>query len=84
MSREFVINPDRTAILFREETVYSEQPLPAAGDRSWSSSVGKLLHTFDDIDYPFRGFPESISLSSGSVVTKSRLDLYRRRQPFRN
>ncbi len=76
VSREFVINPDRTAILVHEEATYSERPDPRAEDGIWSPSVGELLYTFEDVDYPFREFPEQITLSSGTSVRKSRIFVY--------
>lgn len=73
----WVLNPDRTALLLLESSVYQKTPDPADSGTS-EVRFGRLLHEFDDIDYPFAEFPESITTkaSSGRFV-KWRVDALR-------
>ncbi|NOX59276.1 MAG: tetratricopeptide repeat protein [Planctomycetes bacterium] len=64
----FVINPDRTALLFWEETTYSENP-NELDDSDYSSKYysGDFLVSLSGVDYPFQKFPDQISLSTDKV-----------------
>lgn len=70
-----IVNPDRAAIISWEQTAYSAKPL--LGDHfSYKFHVGKLVHSFRDIDYQFRPFPDEVSVSGASEKTyKARVDL---------
>jgi tetratricopeptide (TPR) repeat protein len=72
----FVLNPDRTAALMWEETVYA---VSHATDAEYPHAfhVGESLYSFDGIDYAFVEAPDEITLpSESSVVRKHRLSLY--------
>ncbi|EDY83186.1 hypothetical protein VDG1235_2810 [Verrucomicrobiia bacterium DG1235] len=70
----FVINPDRAALLSWERTVYAVNPVD---DFKYKIHTGKLLHSYDKIDYAFADFPEEVSMpSSSSRVYKTRLNFF--------
>jgi tetratricopeptide (TPR) repeat protein len=71
--RTFVLNPDRVAVVAREVTIYSTQPVPA--DEPDVRFTGQLLHEFQNIDYEFAPFPPQISVKGGDRFKKYRLDL---------
>lgn len=75
-----VLNPDQTAILVRETTVYSAIPnRDASGDLALHT--GKPLHTFAGIDYRFEDFPDRIRTKEHSA-SKTRIDMYRSQSPI--
>lgn len=66
--RVFVINPDRAAVLYDEETIYSKNASQNDTDMALHHMyVGDLLYTFSGIDYPFEEFPHSIQMSDASA-----------------
>jgi tetratricopeptide (TPR) repeat protein len=68
----FVLNPDRAALVTREETVYSKRPSAgAAGGQELL--VGESFYRFEGINYVFQEFPETMKLKSGSQVRRSRV-----------
>jgi tetratricopeptide (TPR) repeat protein len=69
----FVLNPDRCALLAREEMIYSSYPENA--DNPPEFSGGKLLHEFKGVDYEFEEFPAQIQAKAGSKITKTRVGL---------
>jgi tetratricopeptide (TPR) repeat protein len=69
----FVLNPDRCALLTREETVYSSNPENAENPPEFSG--GKLLHEFKGVDYEFEEFPPQLQAKAGSKITKTRVGL---------
>ncbi|HJZ90775.1 MAG TPA: hypothetical protein VKE40_07860 [Gemmataceae bacterium] len=69
----FVLNPDRCALLERDETVYSNEAVPP--DSPPQFSAGKLLHEFKGVDYEFEPFPREIQAKAGSKITKTRVGL---------
>ncbi|MFL5245815.1 MAG: tetratricopeptide repeat protein [Gemmataceae bacterium] len=75
VSRTFVINPDRLAIIAREETTYSDNPQNF--DPPPEVHVGELLCTFSGLDFEFTEFPSSMNASKGASITKSRVTLDR-------
>ncbi len=60
----FLINPDRTALLSRDEVLYGDHSGPGGG--SSALLVGQQFYSFEDIDYAFTVPPHSISTSSRS------------------
>src|SRR5205823_1395355 len=66
------INPDRLALVEREETVYSDMVVQP--DHPPEVRTGQLLHTFPDSDYEFQEFPPEIQ-SKSKRVTKTRVGL---------
>lgn len=72
----FVINPDRFALLEREQAVYSQNPNASDNaDSTLNYSAGKLLHRFDEVNYEFQPFPAEIQVDSGGRVKKTRVGL---------
>jgi tetratricopeptide (TPR) repeat protein len=69
----FVINPDQLAILSREETVYSAEPVNP--DKPPEVRTGQVLLRFEDADYEFAPFPNEIKAKQGSKVTKTRVGI---------
>jgi tetratricopeptide (TPR) repeat protein len=67
-SRMFVINPDRAAVVYDQETIYSTNATRSGGDVApHHMYVGELLYSFSGIDYPFEEFPRSIQMSDASA-----------------
>lgn len=63
----YVVNPDRTALLWYEDIVYAER----AADRHGGSArliCGEAFVSFDDVDYPFCAPPESLRTESSRLV----------------
>jgi len=79
VSRTFVINPDRLAMIAREETTYSDAPQGL--DPPPEMHVGELLSTFSGLDFEFTEFPSSVNASKGATITKSRVALDRITNP---
>jgi tetratricopeptide (TPR) repeat protein len=77
-----LINPDGTAIVEKTKVYYaSQRSKPPAPERNICG--GKTFYSFDDIDYPFEPFPNSVSVSSSSQFTgKTRLSLLRQNESF--
>jgi tetratricopeptide (TPR) repeat protein len=69
----FVLNPDRTALLEWDETVYSATAVDPEHPQEFSA--GKLLHHFKGVDYEFEPFPAQIQAEAGSQITKTRVGL---------
>lgn len=67
----FVLDPTETAGIVWEETVYSENP---NDEGDFDIKVGQTMTQFDDVDYAFQNFPDSIEVDSrSSRVTKTRV-----------
>lgn len=65
LNRTFVINPDKTAVLISEETVYAAESNPRDGaSPSFDVHVGDLLYRFKGVDYAFCDFPPTMRLQS--------------------
>lgn len=63
-----VINPDRQALLVKEKAFYSEHPTDEGSERDLY--IGQPVIVFDDIDYEFAEFPDSIQISGGRVARR--------------
>ena len=63
-----VVNPDQAAVILWERSGYGPDKVPDSAYQ-YQLAAGRMLHTYDDIDFPFRDFPSSIKVSSGSGVT---------------
>lgn len=72
----FIINPDRAAILYWEETEYaafhnSDETSP------YKLYLGNLLNVFSGLDYEFQEFPSQLTVSSKkATVKKERVDMW--------
>ena len=62
LNRTFVVNPDRSAIVYDEEATYTAGAPAADEVNPHHMFVGDVLYTFSDIDYPFQEFPQSLQL----------------------
>ncbi|MBO0698852.1 MAG: hypothetical protein J2P46_10690, partial [Zavarzinella sp.] len=69
----FIINPDRLAILERDETVYANELVNP--DHPPEYRAGDLLYRFKEVDYEFEPFPQQIQGKEGSRITKTRVGL---------
>ncbi len=73
LSRTFVINPDRTALVTHETVYYSVDP-DSAPDAEYDLQFGEPFYTFTGVDYPFQVFPAQIDLpSKDDVVARTRV-----------
>lgn len=63
-----VINPDRAAILLREENTYAARPELRAF--SYGLLLGKDFYDLTGVDYPFQDYPEKVSLGSSEAASK--------------
>lgn len=61
-SRIYVINPDTVALLQWAKIFYSAKPENAPED-VWELYFGQTLYIFDRVNFPFKEFPDSISVS---------------------
>ncbi|GJM24882.1 MAG: hypothetical protein DHS20C16_12970 [Phycisphaerae bacterium] len=68
-----VINPDQTAIILWEETEYSQRSDPDA-EYLYTYHCGEFFQTYTDVDYPFKEFPDTISMKSGTSIRKSKVE----------
>ncbi|MBI2193954.1 MAG: hypothetical protein HYU36_18410 [Planctomycetes bacterium] len=76
-----VINPDQTAVLVREGTLYSATPQAVSPDTDAEFIVhtGQVFYELPATDYAFEPFPSTISLpSSHARVKKTRVGLLER------
>ena len=71
-SSQFVINPDRLAVLIQEGIEYSANPQP---DDPLKYFVGKPLYEFDDIDHFFEPFPATVSAKKNEKVHRTRVSM---------
>lgn len=66
--RTYVINPDRTAVIIWEQTEYRVDPFER--ENPTRVHIGRGLHTFDNLHYIFKEFPDEITLSSGQSAER--------------
>jgi tetratricopeptide (TPR) repeat protein len=69
----FVINPDRVAVLLREETEYADNP--GGNVPPPQLYLDQAFYSFDGIDYEFAPFPASLQVDQGSRLRKTRVGL---------
>jgi hypothetical protein len=78
-----VVNPDQAALVLWERSGYASGTVPDSAYQ-FKFSTGRVLHTFDDIDYPFQDFPSSITTKQSSGVTyRYRVSDFGERDPQR-
>jgi hypothetical protein len=71
-----VINPDRLAIVFEDESYYAANNPPPNSEPK--GVAGEPLYTFSKIDHQFEQFPTSIKTQSGGgIITRRRVDMAR-------
>jgi hypothetical protein len=74
-----VVNPDRAAVVYREQVKYHSSTSPADPNEKNDFAVfaNHEFYSLAEPDYFFEPFPEKISMPSGTgVTTKSRLDVF--------
>ena len=72
LTRAFVINPDRGALLARVAVTYvPEHSVAPADDNRVFWHTGRLLYEFRDIDYLFKPLPERVTLEGDNRVLQS-------------
>lgn len=76
----FVVNPDRTSLVFQEDVGYAEVVAQAA-EAQYQVFAGDLVHTYWSVDYPFQEFPDEITLPGGDPVMKRGLSLSKEMPP---
>jgi tetratricopeptide (TPR) repeat protein len=73
LRRTFVINPDRVAVLVREQEEYADHPGQIDPPQV---HVGESLYSFDGVDCPFTPFPQTVEVEEGHRVVKTRVGLF--------
>ena len=68
----FVLNAGGGAAIVWEQAVYANPPIDGGSTRV---EAGTRFVTFDDVDYPFAQFPQTIEAEGGKPVTRTRVDL---------
>lgn len=71
----FAINPDHSALLCEEDTLYSKDIRESKDSDHQRFLTGDLLYVFSGVDYPFREFPEIVKVS-GSRAQMKRVALW--------
>jgi tetratricopeptide (TPR) repeat protein len=69
----FVINPDQLALVVRDEAVYAANP--GQDHTPAEFHVGRPFYAFEGIDYEFAPFPDSVEVTEGGQVRKTRVAL---------
>jgi tetratricopeptide (TPR) repeat protein len=74
----FIINPDKTALVYEEVTLFSHQAPKTLEEMDHHHLfVGDALYQFADVDYPFNEFPDSVGGADGaSSVRKKKVALW--------
>src|SRR5207244_3199232 len=74
----FVINPDQTALVYEEDTLFArEVPKSLEEMDRHTLYTGQLAYRFSNIDYPFNEFPDSVTGDNGSAsVRKKKVALW--------
>lgn len=70
----FVVNPDESAVLSSETSIYAKNP-PKPPPPVYIDA--KSIHVLDEPDYLFSEFPDSIQVKGNSSITKKRLGVFR-------
>ncbi|HXE52483.1 MAG TPA: hypothetical protein VN541_05675, partial [Tepidisphaeraceae bacterium] len=66
----FVINPDRAALLYEDQTLYATDIREARDSDQRHYFTGELLYRVSGVDYAFAPFPETVKVSGGRVQKK--------------
>jgi tetratricopeptide (TPR) repeat protein len=72
VGRMFVINPDRVAVLVREQAEYADKPGQVDPP---TAHVGDSLYAFDRVDCPFEPLPQTVEVEEGHRIVKTRVGL---------
>jgi tetratricopeptide (TPR) repeat protein len=72
LRRMFVVNPDRVAVLIREQAEYAEKPGQVDPPQA---HLGEPLYAFDSVDCPFTPLPQTVEVEEGHRVVKTRVGL---------
>jgi len=74
----FVINPDRTALVYEEEALFSQAAPKSLEEMDHHKLyVGEAVYAFSQVDYPFDEFPDKVSAADGGAdVLKKKVALW--------
>jgi tetratricopeptide (TPR) repeat protein len=77
-NRLMVLNPDRNAILYYENTKYftDNDKNHDEFEPEYRYFSGRLFYNLDGVNYPFKEFPDSLELSEDDSKIRTRVDLY--------
>jgi tetratricopeptide (TPR) repeat protein len=75
VTRTFVLNPDKTAIIVRQTMHYIPKNEEAAStpENKYECHANKQCHIFGSVNYLFEPYPDTIKMQSSSSVAKTRL-----------
>ncbi len=77
-----VVNPDQSAVLVWERIGYAYPKPPDNAGASYRFDSGAAHHSYQDIDFPFQIFPDTISTpADGSVIYRTRVSEFTTREP---
>ncbi|MHC4213958.1 MAG: hypothetical protein ACYSWP_11350 [Planctomycetota bacterium] len=78
VTRTFVLNPDKAAIITRQTTHYIAKDRKSATvpKNKTEFFANKQLYTFGSVDYLFKPFPVTIKVESSSATERSRLYIF--------
>ena len=82
LDRVYVINPDTVAMLQWTKIFYAEHASQAP-EPEWKLHVGQVLYIFDGIQFPFKEFPDEISLSGSSPEARIQVSMMDEREVSR-
>jgi hypothetical protein len=69
----FVVNPDRTALVYEEDTLFARETPKSPDDLDHHRmQVGQTLYQFTGVDYPFDEFPDSLSGADGAAAVRKK------------
>ena len=75
VTRTFVLNPDKAAIIVRKKIYYAPKGRESSSvpENKMEFFVNKQFYVFGRVDYLFEPFPDTIKLQSSSATAKTRL-----------
>jgi len=73
LKRRFVINPDASAVLVRQEVWFAKEP-GKGREPSFTYYAGEPLYAFGDVDYMLENFPQDVPMR-GDAMVKERIAL---------
>lgn len=68
----YILNAGRGALVGWEQTTYAVRPINRGTGRL---AAGRRYLAFDDVDYAFVEFPDTLDLPNGKPLTKTRVDI---------
>jgi tetratricopeptide (TPR) repeat protein len=74
-SHAFIINPDQTALIVQEQTIYAANPQQALQPPPPVFHFGQAFYQISGMDYEFEAFPQTLSVKGSQTITKTRVGL---------